>query len=140
MSLENAYSARIAPMTRRHLLLSGFLATVAGVGVAAGLLWPRPSAITRENAARIKRGMSVAEVESILAGPERDETGGAGWVDYGNTRFLMFATQQRSDKWVGSEVGVWVRYYDDRVWLLDVGKTHWPQESTPEKIRRWLRP
>ena len=36
------------------------------LGVAIWVLWPRSSAITRENAARIELGMTVAEVEAIL--------------------------------------------------------------------------
>ncbi len=32
-------------------------------------LWPRPSAITAENTARIRDGMTLDEVEAILGGP-----------------------------------------------------------------------
>jgi hypothetical protein len=39
------------------------------------LLWPR-TAITPENAAKVREGMTREEVEAILGGPERDEYGG----------------------------------------------------------------
>ena len=38
--------------------------------------WPR-SVITRENAAKIRPGMTGAEVEALLGGAARDETGGS---------------------------------------------------------------
>jgi hypothetical protein len=62
--------------TRRRLLVFGLLATVTGLSVGGSwLLWLRPTtAITRENAAKIKEGMTLAEVEAIL-GPERN-----GWM------------------------------------------------------------
>ena len=62
-------------MTRRRVLLLGLLATAVGVAAAAWLLWPR-TAITRENAAKVREGMTLAEVEAILGGPARDETTG----------------------------------------------------------------
>jgi hypothetical protein len=60
--------------TRRRLLVFGPLA-VAALVVGMWLLWPR-TAITRENAAKIQAGMTLAEVEAILGGPARDEATG----------------------------------------------------------------
>ena len=57
--------------TRRRLMLFGLLAGLLALGAGGWLLWPRTSAITRENAAKIKAGMSLAEVEAILGGPAR---------------------------------------------------------------------
>jgi hypothetical protein len=62
-------------MTRHRVLLFVLLATVASAVVAGGLLWPRTT-ITRPNAQRIEKGMTLAEVESILGGPARNDTTG----------------------------------------------------------------
>jgi hypothetical protein len=64
-------------MTRRarRMLLFGLPAAVVAVAVSAWLLWPR-TAITRENADKIRMGMTLAEVEAILGGPARDESTG----------------------------------------------------------------
>ena len=60
----------------RRMLQFGLLAgmTVA-VSLGVWLLWPR-TAITRENAAKIRPGMTLAEAETILGGPMRDESTG----------------------------------------------------------------
>jgi hypothetical protein len=62
-------------MTRRtpRLLLFGLTAAVLAIMLAAWALWPR-TAITRENADKIRMGMTLAEVEAILGGPARDES------------------------------------------------------------------
>jgi hypothetical protein len=57
---------------RTRLLLFGLPAALVGALLVAWLLWPR-TAITRENAARIELGMTVAEVEAFLGGPARDD-------------------------------------------------------------------
>jgi hypothetical protein len=61
---------------RRLFLALGVVACLLLVGGGAWLLWPR-SAITRENAARIEIGMTLAEVEAILGGAARDESTGS---------------------------------------------------------------
>ena len=63
-------------MGRRRVLLLGSAAVVV-VGLAIGVwtLWPR-TAITEENAAKLRPGMTLAEVEAILGGPARIETTG----------------------------------------------------------------
>ncbi|SRR5260370_6050871 len=66
-------------MTRRRLLLvvsAGVLAASLALGAGAWLRWPR-TAITRENAAKIHIGMTLAEVEAILGGPPRDDVAAA---------------------------------------------------------------
>jgi hypothetical protein len=60
--------------TRRRLLLGLPAATVAGFAIT-WWLWPR-TAITRENAAKMREGMTLAQVEAILGGPARDESSG----------------------------------------------------------------
>src|SRR5437868_999234 len=68
-------------MTRRRLLLLALPVALVLLGVGAWVLWPR-TAITVENGDRIREGMTRAEVESILGGPERIEA--TGPVKYGN--------------------------------------------------------
>jgi hypothetical protein len=59
-----------------RLLLFAIPVTLAlMLSAAAWFLWPR-TAITPENAAKIKIGMTLAEVEAILGGAARDETTG----------------------------------------------------------------
>jgi hypothetical protein len=61
--------------SRRRLLLCGLPATAVVVALVLWLLWPR-TAITPENAAKIRAGMTLAEVEAILGGPPRTEATG----------------------------------------------------------------
>jgi hypothetical protein len=65
-------------MSRRRLLLMfGFLVVLVMLGVGEFVLWAQPrTAITRENAAKIQVGMTLAEVEAILGGPARYEATG----------------------------------------------------------------
>ncbi len=64
-------------MTRRRFLLLALLCLLLAGSYAA--LWfafaPPASAINRANALKIKLGMTRAEVEAILGGPVRDESG-----------------------------------------------------------------
>lgn len=59
---------------RRSLLLLGLLAASFALGVRGWMLWPY-TAITRGNAAMISEGMTLAEIEEILGGPARNESG-----------------------------------------------------------------
>jgi hypothetical protein len=94
----------MSPRTRRALLL-GLAAAVALV--AAWLLWPR-TAITRENGAKIREGMALAEVEAILGGPARNEAGGTVILDEdadvpaGDQRAAIVAQRWRlwQDAWI----------------------------------------
>src|SRR5882724_3097118 len=57
------------PMTtRRRLLVFGPLASLLVLGMRSA--WPR-TAITRANAARVQKGMTLDQVEAILGGPAR---------------------------------------------------------------------
>jgi hypothetical protein len=62
-------------MTRRRLLLLAVFTALVVAVVAAALLCQHTS-ITRENEARIREGMTMAELEAILGGPPRDEISG----------------------------------------------------------------
>jgi hypothetical protein len=70
-------------LPRRRLLLY-LVASAIGLGLGLWLLRPH-QAITRRHAAQIKNGMTLAEVESLLGGPERIETTGPTEGD-GNDR------------------------------------------------------
>jgi hypothetical protein len=61
-------------MPRRRLLLLALPVALVLLGVGALVLWPRTS-ITRENAEKIEEGMTLAEVEALLGGPARNESG-----------------------------------------------------------------
>jgi hypothetical protein len=67
-------------MTRRRLLVFGLL--VSMLALRAGVLVLRPrTAITRENAAKVRVGLTLEEVYKILGGRERDERTGAIYPD-----------------------------------------------------------
>jgi hypothetical protein len=133
----------------RRLLLFCLPALVA-LAVAAWLLWPS-TAITRENAERIRPGMTLAEVEAILGGPPRDESTGPRIKEgdppeaaesgiylfqlaVGNARAIHPCKLWQSD-------GVLIRVdldADERVtgsdWLA-VRRVH---EGALDRLRRWL--
>jgi hypothetical protein len=62
-------------MTRRRLRLLGLVVAFAVLGAGVWLFLTR-TAITRENFEMIQVGTTLAEVETILGGPERDESTG----------------------------------------------------------------
>src|SRR5262249_26401286 len=60
---------------RRYLLLLLCLAIALPMGILArNILWQRSHGITRGNIAKIKWGMTQAEVESILGPPRQTNT------------------------------------------------------------------
>src|SRR5579859_1727961 len=63
-------------MTKKRWFLVLACVLILGIGIAAYGMWPRESAINAENAAKIRPGQSLWEVEVILGGPERDDSSG----------------------------------------------------------------
>ena len=59
-------------MRIRRVLMFG-LPAVTLAGLLAFWLLPTRTAITRQNAEKIQKGMTLAEVEDILGGPPRDD-------------------------------------------------------------------
>jgi hypothetical protein len=109
-------------MRRRKLLAAVVgLAVLVAVGVFA--LWPQAGRVTRENYQRIRIGMTLAEVETIL-GPPGDYRSGRGETDYGGDDGPAY--------WqVDPEP-----YPKPLVW----GNTHWSTkegDSWPSRKGRW---
>lgn len=69
---KSSASCNNRAMSRRLLLRFALLTAI----LVAAVLWPRPSAITRENQAKVHEGMTRDEFEAILGGPPRDESSG----------------------------------------------------------------
>jgi hypothetical protein len=99
-------------MTRRQLLFAmpGALVLLGVVWVALWHAKPR-TAITRENAARIQEGMTLAEVETILGGPATGQPTTRPWVTFPDPSGWM--SQRTSDKdqrvwWCTNEIHVGV--------------------------------
>jgi hypothetical protein len=63
-------------MSRCRLCQFTVLAVLAVAAVCAAVAWRHPSAITLENEARIREGMTLRELGAILGGPPRDESTG----------------------------------------------------------------
>jgi hypothetical protein len=141
---------RTATMTRRRMLLFGLLATVTGIGLGAWMLSPRPpSTITRVSAAKITEGMTLAEVEAILGGPERDDTTGPvvsdfvgpDGMDQYEERLAQFRSVHSPRVWSSDHVWVLVQIdADGRVaWCISYHQRRQMQESPLDTLRRWLR-
>jgi hypothetical protein len=141
-------------MTRRtrRLLIALPVALALSLAVA-WLVWPR-TAITRENAEKIQEGMTLAEVETILGGPPRDETTGpvvldpdliepgAGWEGSLQGRWLDFMFVEPPAKrvmWHSDQVVVWVPWHAGCVNACDYFPLRRADESPIDMIRRWLR-
>jgi hypothetical protein len=144
----------------RRLLLFGLPAGVA-VALAAGwLLWPH-TAITAGNAAKIQKGMTLAEVEAILGGPPRDEStvplvvtlpkedGNA--LDHGDAEIsLVLWRAAAADgaaaagavvprQWVTNRLLVAVYFdADGRVLEVHCLPTRRADETLLDRLRRWL--
>src|SRR5262249_32296804 len=72
-----------ASATRRRVLLIGLVIVLVVAAVCAPMVWPRSSAITRENEARTHERMSWDQLKVILGGPPRDESTGPTELDPG---------------------------------------------------------
>jgi hypothetical protein len=150
----------MTPRTRR--LLVALPVTVALALAVAWLVWPR-TAITRENAAKIQPGMTLAEVEAIL-GAARDEKTGSVEPDVdadvdAKRRFeeheaiigIFSLFGQRATSFLGATTTSPRSWQSDRVLIIVMFDADWcvtesivcPMRCAPEslidKLRRWLR-
>jgi hypothetical protein len=122
-------------MNRRRLLVFGvpFAFVVLGVG---GWLVSSGSPINRANVSKIKNGMTLAEVEVILGGPERCEMGGGGpWrvvPPHSLPPVLHF------HQWASNEIRVRV-YIDHENRVADCRIDLERDRTLSGMLRRWLR-
>jgi hypothetical protein len=137
----------MASHTRRLLLLAPPIVAVVLAGV--WVLLPT-SVITRENAAKIREGMTLADVETILGGPARDETTGPviredppefAPPDSSGRRFRITILDMRPHlEWHSDQVRIWVHVdTDGRVTECSHFPTRRAEEGLLDKLRRWLR-
>ncbi len=136
-------------MTHRRLLVFGLPVALVVLCVGGRVLWPR-TAIRFENALKIREGMTLAEVETLLGGPARDETTGpvvpedamdapAGW---------LVLTKRPPAGWAQPEPRYWrsdrltvATWFDaeDRVVVHAVLFMRRADESPLDILRRWVR-
>jgi hypothetical protein len=116
--------------TRRRLLLFGLLAALAALTIGGWFLLSR-SAITYENAHRLKKGMTIAEVEAILGGPARDETG---------LRPVVIHQEGRIHCWFSEALLIRVSlHFDGTVMTVEpLPMEPIRRESLLVMVRRWL--
>jgi hypothetical protein len=126
-------------MTRRRvLLLFSLLIVLIGLTAKLCLVWSgRPSAITREAAARVHPGVTVDQVEALMCGPARDEAN-LDWVLDVPDNCPPTAADYR--QWISDDVIVGVGFEGGivvepvHVWAI-----RWrPPESMLDRIRRVL--
>jgi hypothetical protein len=148
--IVHARILKSVPMHRMRPFLFLFFGIMATLATGLWLVWPR-TAITRENAAKIRNGMSLADVQALLGGPARDDS----------TSRLMFAdgpgqlitingkVPLENDapfpayrEWISDTVIVTVIF--DENGLVDpengakVCEVRPVPEALVEKLRRWL--
>ena len=124
-------------MPRRRVLLFGSVASVAALAFGLWALQAPPSAISVQNAAKIKKGMTVAEVEAILGGQARDESTGPTEVDgegYGSVG-------EAGGWWASDYADICVTYdsdSDSRVEAVMWTPMRPRSQGVLDTIRRWL--
>jgi hypothetical protein len=122
--------------TRRRFLLFS-LAAVAGLVVAGWLIWPRTE-ITRENAAKIKEGMTLAEVEAIFGGPARSESDLPD--NFINDAFVMGGVHPFTEKRWASPGRVVIVHFDDSCRVMRYNTADFDVDrSLLDIVRRWFR-
>jgi SmpA / OmlA family len=131
-------------MTRRRLLLFALPVTLVLLGSAAWALWPHSTAITWENAKKIKEGMTMADVEAILGGPTRDETAGCAvpdmWAEDADPpgMFIRSAYLPKSIFWTSEQRAIEVIFKDDRVWRCYSYPAVRVRDTFLDRARRWI--
>jgi hypothetical protein len=104
------------------------------LAVGAWATWPEPSAISLENAAQIRAGMTVAQVETFLGGPARDEV-----PELSHMR-RMIQSVRPDLEWCSDQVSVWVHLdADGRVKESRAIPAPPGSGDVLTLLRRWLR-
>jgi hypothetical protein len=132
-------------MKRRRFLFVALLIVMVVLSLGVCLLPPR-TAITRDNAERIRLGMTLADVEEILGGPERDETTGPTERDPNfdgpefNQEYLAGKPDPSMYAWQADRVAILVLIGpDNRVVDFAIRLSRRTQETMLDMLRRWLR-
>jgi hypothetical protein len=123
---------------RRGLFIAlGLLVCLLLAASAAWLLCPR-SAITPANAERIKAGMTLAEVETILGGPAQNAN--TGPIVYDATVGRVDHSGPPGDLriWQSDRVQLTVIFRDDVVTHIRPLPVHRVEETPLDILRRWL--
>jgi hypothetical protein len=147
-STSQALRARIDAMFRRRVPLIALFAVLVLVGIAGLTPWPaaRTTAISRENAAKLREGLTVAEVEAILGGPPRDDSTGplAGDNRDGTASTIWFwpqplVTRPPPRAWISDCVAVHVQFDDaGRALSVSCVPLFRMEEGPLATLRRWL--
>jgi hypothetical protein len=127
---------------RRRFLLIALPVALVLLGVSAWVLWPRhpqATAITLENAKRIRPGMRLAEVSAILGGPPRHEI--TGMVNYCLDDIEgVDRNDPRQVEWLSDEALVLI-FLDEqyRVQRCEPVAVEYEGNGIRALVRRWLR-
>jgi hypothetical protein len=134
-------------VNRRRLVLFGLLGVFLAAGAGVWLFWPR-TAITRENAAQVQVGMTLAEVEAILGGPARLDNTGPEVFDIeapGAEAVRQLKSPEHPDcvrmkRWVSDTVALDACFdREGRVVAVRCMPMLRESDSPLDMIRRWLR-
>jgi hypothetical protein len=136
-------------MRKRTLLL--VLASLAAVVAVTTLrLWPRQDRITPGNYERLRKGMTVAEVEGILGPPEAEDaiagwscTLAAKWDGPDHPRDMAFGVTQFTHDdgtvtlaWLGETAGIWCNFQPDgRLRFVSLLNVERAEVSFQERMR-----
>jgi hypothetical protein len=119
---------------RKRLLVLALPVVLVLLAVGAWATSPEPSAISLENAAQIRAGMTVAQVETFLGGPARDEV-----PELSHMR-RMIQSVRPDLEWCSDQVSVWVHLdADGRVKESRAIPAPPGSRDVLTFLRRWLR-
>ena len=131
-------------MTRRRLLLFALLSAIVVAAACTAVVRPRPSAITRENEARIRDGMTLDELQAILGGPPRDRSTGPTDYDPNGVTHVPGrpppARVTTISEWISDEVLIRVAFdADGRAEWITTCPLRRTYPGVLPTLRHWLR-
>lgn len=124
----------------KRLWLFGLIAGIVALAALAWLLWSRMpmTAITLANAAKIREGMTVGEVEAVLGGPARDDCTGPIVYDASVGRVSHSLPQGLLNIWQSDTVQLSVVFRDGVVVYHSPLPVHRVDGSFFDRLRRWF--